>query len=416
MNQKNMIKFFLSTIGIMKALILACILPGLLTGLKAAAATADKISINPYGQEYQSILDKYVKQGLTGAVLLVRTREEGTWIGTAGYSRLEDRTPMRPDSVFYALSSTKSYTATATLMLRDRGLIDLDAKIDLYLSRDITDRIANGHTATVRHLLTHTSGIPDWERHIDFVDPWNNPFGQTWREYLEVVYDEPALFAPGTGWEYTDVNYLLVALIIDNLVGDHARFFSDNIFQPLGLHHTYYKLEPGLPRPPGLANVYVDRFGDGAIENMTDIISAVSFNSARGYSGILADLTDKATFMEALAGGALLSPEAWEEMTKPAFPGFEWYGLGIDLIQLQDAMGNNHSFYEMAGSGIDGLTQTRTSPQAGVTVSLATNIGTHNRPLSRELFYKILNEVTEFVMKQRGQIPEDYATDQDFMK
>jgi D-alanyl-D-alanine carboxypeptidase len=416
MNRKINEEFLPGKMAIMKACIFACILLSLLTGLKAAATAPDTLSLNPYGQDYQSILDKYVKQGLTGAVLLVRTREEGTWIGTAGYSRLEDHTPMQPDSVFFALSSTKSYTATAILMLRDRGLIDLDANIDLCLSRDITDRIANGHTATVRHLLTHTAGIPDWERHVNFIDPWNNPCGVTWRDYLEVVYDKPALFAPGTGREYANVNYLLLALIIDSLVGDHAQFFSTNIFQPLGLHHTFYKLESELPWPPGLVNIYFDRFGDGVIENITDVISVAYFNVDRGYSGILADLTDMANFMEALAGDKLLSQEAWGEMTKPSYAGFEWYGLGIGIFQIIDKMGIDHSFYEMAGSGLEGLTQTRTSPQAGVTVSLATNIATRNRPLSQKLFMKILDEATEFAMKQRGRIPEEDGNNKGFLK
>ncbi len=369
----------------------------------SAVAAVPVSRFNPYGPAYQSILSKYVKQGLTGAVLLVRTREEGTWIGTAGYARLEDRSPMQPDSVFFLLSSAKSYTAAAILMLRDQGLLDLEARIDTYLPRDITDRIANGHTATVRQLLTHTAGIPDWERHVPFPDPWNNPYGITWRDYLEAIYDHPALFAAGAGREYANINYLLLALIIDGRIGDHARLFSMWIFQPLGLIHTFYKFEPGLPRPPKLVDVYFDRYGDGDIENATDALCALSFNSEIGFSGIFADLADSACFMEALTDGQLVSQESWTEMIEPSYPGFEWYGLGIGILPWQDGKGIDRTLYEMAGSGMEGLVQTRTCPELGVTISLATNIGTHNRPLSRELFLKILDEITDFALKQRGQ-------------
>ena len=374
---------------------------GLSLVVGAAMVAPAPAASNPYGPAYMSILGKYVRQGLPGATLLVRTREEGTWIGAAGYARIEDRTPMRPASVFFTLSSAKSYTAAAILMLRDQGLIDLGAKVDLYLPRDICDRIANGHTATVRHLLTHTAGIP--EGGDTFVEPWNDPYGMTWRDFLEAAYDKPALFAPGAGREYTNVNYILLALIIDGRVGYHAQFFSTRIFQPLGLLHTYYKLEPGLPRPPNLVNVYFDRYGDGAVENATDILSVLCYNADIGSAGIFSDLSDCARFMEALAGGELVGRDSWAEMLKPSYPGFEWYGLGIGIISWKDGRGIDRTFYEMAGSGMEGLAQTRTCPEAGVTVSCATNIGTRNLPLSRELFMKIFNEVTDYVMKKRGE-------------
>jgi len=386
---------------------LGWLLVGAMAGSAVTAQAPAASFFHPYGPAYQAILSKYVKQGLPGAALLVRTWEEGTWLGAAGYARLEDQTPMQPDNVFFTLSSAKSYTAAAILMLRDQTLVDLDAKMDAYLPWEITDRIANGHAVTVRHLLTHTAGIPDWYRHVIIVDPWNNPYGTTWRDLLEALYDEPALFAPGAGREYTNINYLLLALIINNRIGDHARFFSTWIFQPLGLTHTFYKLEPGLPRPPKLVDVYFDRYGDGAIENVTDPLCALNFNANIGCSGILADMADNARFMEALAGGELFSPESWAEMIKPSYPGFEWYGLGIGIIKSKDGQGIDRTFYEMAGSGMEGLSQTRTCPELGITISLATNIGTTNHPLSRDLFLKIIDEITDFTLKQRGQAADN---------
>ena len=112
-----------------------------------AAAIQNDYSSNPYHQIYQSIINTAVRQGLTGLVLLIKTPEEGTWIGTAGYSRIEDKTPVGLHSLFSCQSFTKTYTAAAIMLLKDDGLIDFDATIDTYLPDEICDNIANGHLA-----------------------------------------------------------------------------------------------------------------------------------------------------------------------------------------------------------------------------------------------------------------------------
>lgn len=339
--------------------------------------------------------------GHPGVGALVRTNEEGTWNGTAGYARLEDYTPMRPDHLFNSLSCAKAYTATAILMLWEEGLIDLDAVIDTYLPNDICDQIANGHSATVRHLLTHTSGFPDSDENRPNIEIFNNPYAWTWRFDLEGVYGMPALFPAGTDLAYRATNFILLAVIIDELTGSHAQFFNTRIFQPLGLQNTYYKVEPGLPCPPKLVNLYFDRYGDGNLENVTDVLCVYYFNVHYGSSGIIADLTDYARFMEALMDGQLVGPNALAEMTAPSFPGFEWRGMGIGIFDFEDNQGIPHRFYEMAGSGMEGMAQTRYFPAEGITISCATNVGSTNRPNAHEHFYSLLDDLTDVVFNER---------------
>ena len=262
------------------------------------AGIQDNYLSHPFHLLYQSVIDNAVRQGLTGLVILIKTPEEGIWIGTGGYSRIEDRTPLNVDSLFSCQSFTKTYTAAAIMLLKYDGLIDLDATIDTYLSDEICDRIANGHTATVRQLLYHTSGITEGDYKVPYLKEWNNPEGWTWQDEIEAAYGKKAMFPPGTGCEYTNLNYYLLALIIDEITGNHGDFFSIRIFQTLGMWNTYYKSEPGLPRPPGSVDIYFDRYQDGFLENISEVIYKHQANVACGASGIIASMADHARFVE----------------------------------------------------------------------------------------------------------------------
>ena len=371
---------------------------------RASASIPNSSSLDhPYASLYQPILNAFLKKGHPGVSVLVRTAEEGTWDGTAGYARIEDKTPVRPDHLFASLSCAKAYTAAAVFMLWEEGLIDLDACIDSYLEPEICDQIANGHTATVRHLLNHTSGIPDSDENRPILEIMNDLLTWTWRDDLEGIYDMPPLFTPGTGLAYRSSNYILLAVIMDRLIGNHALFFTTRLFQPLGLADTYYKLEAGLPRPPKMANLYFDRYGDGRLENVTDELCIMQFNSSYGSAGLLADVSDSARFMEALIDGEVIGPEALAQMTAPAFPGQEWRGSGIYMIDYQDSLGRIHRCYEMAGSGPQGMAQIRYFPAEQVTISCATNVGSTNRPKAHDHFYALINDLTAAVFNGRNE-------------
>ena len=396
-NKNMFLRVLLFSIGI--AFVLSLVLA---TYSLSISDPLDRIRLtNPYAPTYQQILESFIRKGHPGVGVLIRTPEEGIWNGSAGYARLEDRTPISPGNLFYSLSCTKGYIATAIMILWEEGRINLDTCIDQYLPGDICNRIANGHSATVRHLLTHTSGIPDSDEDRPIIEIINDPLSWTWRDDLEGIYGMPALFPSGTDLEYRASNYILLAVIMDQLTGDHARFLSTRIFQPLGLVNTYYKLEPELPCPPKLVDLYFDRYGDGNLENISDVICEFYHNVHRGSSGIIADLADSALFMESLMDGHIVGPDALEIITAPSFPGFEWRGMGIGIIDFRDNEGFDHRFYEMAGSGMEGLAQTRYFPAEGVTISTGTNVGSTNRPNAHDHFNELLYDLTDAVFNGR---------------
>jgi D-alanyl-D-alanine carboxypeptidase len=359
-------------------------------------------SINPHLENYNSILDAFTKKGHPGVGALIQTEEEGIWNGSAGFASIEKGLPISPEHLFFSSSCAKAYTATAVLMLYEEGKIELDLCIDHYLPKSISDQIPNGHTATVRQLLQHTSGIPDSDEKRPVIEIHNNIEEWYWQDDLEGVYGMNSLFAPGTSLEYRATNYILLAVIIDELTGNHGRFFSERIFKPLGLTNTYYKTEPGLPHPENLVEIYYDRYGDGIIENLTDILCVYSYNTTYGSCGLIASLGDYAAFIQALLDGKILKPETLEIMISPSFPGYEWRGMGIGIFDWIDNDAISHRYYEMAGSSVWGLTQVRYFPADGITIACATNIGTTNRPDSHQNFNELLYDLTYSVFMGRN--------------
>lgn len=242
--------------------------------LEQPAETWDRaLNTHPGGPAFQELLDRYVLEGIPGTVLFVRT-SAGVWNGAAGFAKIETAESMLPTHLHHAASVTKMYTATAVMLLAEVGIIDLDAAVSEYLPDSVHSRIPNGSDATVRQLLNHTSGIPDFSGNLAYdLDFMSDPLGEYPPErLLSYLYGQSAWSSPGSHFFYSNANYYLLALIMDRLVdGGHAEVFSERIFRPLGLNGTYYENETGYPAPPGIVNSYEDIAGDGRLMNVTDM-------------------------------------------------------------------------------------------------------------------------------------------------
>ncbi len=365
-------------------------------------ASADRgLYFHPYGRLYQSIVDRGVKAGLVGLAVLIATPEEGTWIGTGGYADLETGARIQPGSVFYSSSAVKLFTSTAVMMLRDAGLIDLDAPVDRYLPGDMSGRIANASAAKVRNLLNHTSGIPDYDMDVY---TGNDPLGITWREEIESIYGKKADFQPGSEFRYANINFKLLAVIVDHITGDHADFLNQRIFQPLGMRRTYYRKEAGLPRPPGLVTPYFDRYADGSLESAGAYAPEVRQNHAYGDDGLLADVGDYARFLQALFAGALVSPEALRMMSTPEGPS-SLYGYGLGMTVARTEAVDEIKYGRACGHGGRapyGILDLIHYPKSGVTIVIASNYGyAKSQTPATKMFDELADVIADAVFNQR---------------
>jgi D-alanyl-D-alanine carboxypeptidase len=207
------------------------------------------------------------RRGITHAVASVSSLDGSfRWAAAAGTAR-PDGTPMRPDTPFFLASITKLYIATAVLQSVERGEVDLDASITAYLPARLTDGLhrldGRDHTAaiTVRHLLSHTSGLPDfledrprggrsWYRElIDGHDrAWDldDVVART-RDELRPRFAPQDLDAARQRARYSDTGFQLLIAILETVIGqDLATVFEHRILRPLGLRQTYL---PGRSQP-----------------------------------------------------------------------------------------------------------------------------------------------------------------------
>ncbi len=326
------------------------------------------LNTHPDSVVFQALLDRYVREGLPGVVLLVRT-PQGEWNGAAGYAGIETGDRMLPTHRFHGASVTKMYMASAVMLLAEDGLIDLDATVSQYLPEALYRRIPNGTRATVRQLLGHRSGIPDFNGDFRYdVDFLNDPLGSYASDrLLSYLERQSALWAPGTGYFYSNANYYILALIVDQVAGDHAVVISARVLEPLALVATYYRHEPAYPSPPGLVNAYQDLAGDGRLMNVTDLATHDA-EVFMGNAGLIATSADFADFLDGLLGGDLLEPESLSQMKAWVEP--SRYGLGLNYLDTRYGPALGHS-----GGDVGALAQVRRFPHVDATLVLLTNGG-----------------------------------------
>jgi D-alanyl-D-alanine carboxypeptidase len=289
----------------------------------------------------QQVLDRAVATTdvlLPGAITYYRDPAHAPWSGSAGLGDLQARTPIRPASRIRAGSITKTFVATVTLQHVEEGTLSLDQTLPEILPSAVTDRVANAGRITLRMLLNHTSGIPEWttpEVHAMIArDPahvWSTD------EVLDVASRQPASFEPGTSWSYSNTNYTLVGMVLDRVGGESWRAqVRERVLARLGLSSTELP-EPGDRTVTSeYAHGYED-VGSGPVE-LTFVDPSMA--GAAGGNAMVSTVEDLARFIEALLAGRLFArPETLAEMTTmvdaPNETGFPHrYGLGLESYVL----------------------------------------------------------------------------------
>lgn len=182
---------------------------------------------------------------MPGAILLVQTPQTN-FLHAVGWADVKHKIPMRTNDAFRIGSITKMFVGLTIGQLEKEGLLKTDAVITNYLPKGVTDHIANSDRITVLQLLQNRSGIRDfmdnpwWAIHYALLDRHGN-----WPPLrcLKFSYDKSARFAPGDRYEYSNSNFLLLALIIDQVAADHhSSEIRRRFLNPLQLTNTYYEL------------------------------------------------------------------------------------------------------------------------------------------------------------------------------
>ncbi len=300
--------------------------------------------------ELQEALDELHRAaafpGMTAGVVLA----DGTVIGlAAGFSDRETKRPLEPSDRMLAGSVGKTYVAAVALQLVREGRIGLDDKIERWLGDEPWfARLPNARAITVRHLMTHTSGLVRYEFQRKFVDDLTRQPDKTWKpgELISYILDREPPFLPGEDWEYSDTNYIVLGMIIEGATGAaYYDLLRERILGPL-------KLDDTLPQDgrsiPGLVQGYAgpgNPFGgtDAMIKDGRFVINP-QFEWTGG--GVATTATDLARWAKALYEGRAFDPSLLPLMLDgvPAKLGPETeYGLGVIIRPTPYGKSYGHS-------------------------------------------------------------------------
>ena len=305
------------------ASVCALVAAGTIAVVPAAAGSTDDQGDGLRGRHgaTRAALDAIVAEGTPGALAAVREGRH-RWSDEAGVAHLGTGERRHPADRFRIGSLTKTFTATVLLQLDADGVLSLDDTVEDWLPGLVRGQGNDGRKVTLRHLLNHTSGIFNYNRDEGFLAKFTGESflvhrydGATPEELVGIGLSHPPLFAPGTGWAYSDTNYILAGLVIEKATDDdYADQVERRIIEPLGLHSTIVPgSSPALPRPHG--RYYSKLYDDTPSATVHDV---TEFNpSVAGAAGeIISNTRDVNRFFGALLRGELLPRQQMKEMFK----------------------------------------------------------------------------------------------------
>ncbi len=339
----------------------------------ASCESSESIEGFAKAQILEEAMEKLVKSGVPGASIAIFS-DEGWWYTAKGYSRIEDKTPLQICNLQYLQSVAKTYHAVAVMKLYEEGKIDLESPITSYLPEKISSYITNAAKISVKMLLNHTSGIPEYNFNPNYVAKLlqSPEYAFKGEDYLRFIKKKPLDFEPGSRYSYRNTNYVLLALILDKITGDHAKFVDDTIFKPLGLTRTFYRNDANFLNYPELVNSYWDRNSTGIVENAS-YLQRKNVENMIGDDGIVTTPIEAVKFLKGLVEGKLLSDKTLEMMKEwvPKDNGEFTYGLGLDYVQIGSIEAYGHS-----GGGIGAGCELYYIPEKNLYYFIAVNIGT----------------------------------------
>lgn len=327
----------------------------------------------------QAVDDMVADCGLAGAVLGVRFRSGETWKTAGGYAHIENAIPMDPSLPAKIGSCSKTFTATVVLQLVDEGKISLDDDYTAHVPPQYAAAVpesAEGNVITLRNLLDHTSGIPDYVHNPDFQAAYTADMDATWDPLALLAYSKEALeFEPGAAWHYSNSNYILLGAIVESATGKDLAFeIQTRLLDELELSSTAFPADTASI-DANLSDGYVDLDGDGELE-ADETVTAASPSAAWAAGAMTSTADDLLTWVEALVEGRFLSEDLQAERLVGLATGIDGVSYGLGIAQT-DSVAWGHQ------GGIAGFSSIINRHEAGFDVVVLIN-GESPVPACRE--------------------------------
>jgi D-alanyl-D-alanine carboxypeptidase len=346
-----------------------------------------------------SLLEATDIPGVTLGVALA----DGSHFGiAAGQSDTASHRPMRSDDRMLQGSVGKTYFGAVALQLLAEGVVNLDAPVSTYLGElPWFGRIPNSGDVTVRQLMNHTSGIVRYEFNPAFLEDLTADPMRTFtpEQRLAYLFDAEAPFAAGQGWDYSDTNYILVAMIVESVTGNAAYDeIQTRLLDPLALRNTVPSDRPDVP---GLVQGYAGPENDfgGFDEMVVNGRLAINPQFEWGGGGFASTTEDLARWVRDIHEGRAFNPVLLDQVRTgveaPLGPEGQ-YGLGVIMMELPVGTAWGHSGF-MPGY----RTEMYYFPEYefGLALQINTSDGAAiGGPLGR-----VVNDLADVVAREQGQ-------------
>jgi D-alanyl-D-alanine carboxypeptidase len=299
-----------------------------------------KAWILPLPETVQEQLEEGIDHGFDGMIVYVDQAGKPPAFYAAGWHDRKNQIPADPKALFKIASVSKLYVAVAVAKLVNDKQLSLDKTVAEYLPA-LVGRIENADKITLRMMVQHRSGIPDFSRTAGY---WVNP-PKANSENLELVLDKPADFEPGASYSYSNTNYLLIGEILDNTLGySHHQYIKREILMPLGLNNTYSLL----------SEVNTDEVMSGYYVGYEDDLKYNEFINPAG--SMIATAEDVGKFLRVLNDGSVFNDGEQEIYSSiyvyehtgllPGYQSIAKYHKDIDTVVIQFNNTTNFDGYD----------------------------------------------------------------------
>ena len=329
------------------------------------AVQASNIEI---ASQLQAVLDAYsLSHGNVGLQATVILQNGTEWNGTSGYANDAKACPMTLEHNLYIGSVTKTFTAALVMEQVEAGRIHLDDPLSKWIQHP------DGNRITVEMLLSHTSGLPSYTGAISlqiFLFPKKTFIPDT---LLSKVEDKPLRFEPGSHYEYSNTNFLMLGVILEKVTGQTYGELLEKSKNQLGLERVYY---PAYSRNLILSNAYDETFLNLGKRHLTAFRTSLE-SGAFSAGGVAGSSHDVAMFFHILFSKQWLAGETVEQMMTTIdapdedLPLQVGYGLGVRNFVIEGESLYGHSGTIPGYSGV-----TLHNPTYGYTIAVLSNVST----------------------------------------
>jgi D-alanyl-D-alanine carboxypeptidase len=253
-----------------------------------------------------ALVEDLISRDAFSGVILIARDDTIVWEAAAGQANRESAIPNRMATRLNLGSMNKMFTAVAVMQLVEQGRVALDDTIARHLPDYPNEQVAG--SITIHQLLTHTSGLGDV-----FTAAFNaNPHAyRSNADYLPLFVDEPLLFAPGSGWSYSNAGFVVLGLIVERVSGEtYDAYVREHVFEPSGMLHTgAFDVEDEVPDLAiGYTTLDIEGRETGVLAAHTALMPGRGFAAGGGY----ATAGDLLRFRTALLSHVLLGPASTE--------------------------------------------------------------------------------------------------------